>query len=277
LRHPILWKILAASGLVVGLTGTRAFATIPIDTPRVTQTGELGVTVSVRYTLGPSQHPGGTDDTGPYLRDGIVTIIAGPQQWTTNFSFASLSALPPNLPQIVPAGPKDGCGVAEPIAIVPLEGSRDPAVVVNTVIVVKGCLAVPHVFVPTGDASDQYAQATLYSETHPPRLRRGMGRYIPARATGSLRVARVRKIVLPNPRELASFGIHEIYILDGVDRYGTTTSIALDLPKPGELPDVGETIGLYNTAASGMLPGIRLSAEHEARFAVLPTPAPSHT
>jgi hypothetical protein len=273
LRHSILWAVLAGSGLVVALGSARAFPAVPVDAPRVTQTGDLGVTVVVRYTLTPSQHPGAQDDTGPYLRDGLVTITAGPQNWVSTFPFASLAALAPNLPQTVPAGVL--CGVAGPIAIEPLDGSRDPAVVVNTVIVVKGCLAVPHVFVPTGDASDQYAQATLYTETHPLRLRPGMGRYVPGRPASSLRVTRIRKIVLPNPRELASFGPHEIYVIDGVDARGAISSIALDRPRPGELPDAGETIGLYTTPTADFLPAMRLSAEHEARFAAQPSPAPS--
>jgi hypothetical protein len=276
LRHSILWAALAGSGLVIALGSARASSAIPIDTPRVVQTGDLGVTVGVRYTMRASDHPGMQDDPGPYLRDGLVTITAGPQNWTSTFPFASLAALAPNLPQIVPTGTKDGCGVAGPIAIEPLDGSRDPAVVVNTVIVVKGCLAVPHVFVPAGDASDQYAQATLYTETHPPKLRPGMGRYIPGRPAGSLRVTRIRKIVLPNPRELASFGPHEIYVIDGIDRSGATATIALDRPKPGELPDAGETIGLYNVPTAAFLPALRLSAEHEARFAALPSPTPAH-
>jgi hypothetical protein len=242
----------------------------------------LGIDVTLRYALKPSDHPGGEDDTGSYLASGLVAITAGPQRSQNIFTLASLKAVAPNFPQVFPVDSNSDCGASGPIAIEKLLDSKYPAVVVTTTIVVKGCLPIVHAFVPSTDTSTVYAPVVAYAVTHPIRPFRGM-RVIPFHPDGSLRVMRIRSIRLPNAPNGVPYAVHNwtIAILDGIGNGGKRATIALDRPGDGEMPDIGETIAIFNTPAADGRPSIRLSAGHEGRYqqahppaATLPTPPP---
>jgi hypothetical protein len=259
-----------------------AGAAPPDDPPRVVEASALGVDVSLRYHLHPADHPGGDDDTGPYLDTGAVAIDAGPAHTRTLFSLGSLHAIPPNYPQVFPAGEATNCGSAGPVAIEHLARATYPAVIVTTVIVVKGCAPVVHAFVPASDTAATYVPAPAYAVTHPLRPLLGL-RANPLLADATLRVTRVREIRLPEPPASEADGIRgwTVAIVDGTDAAGKPTVIAIDRPHADELPDLDETISLFKTPLSGLLPSIRLSAEHERRYtsahpqgAPLPTPPP---
>jgi len=265
---PRLACALVALGATLSFAAPRAFAAVPIDTPHVVQLGALGVDVTVRYRMLPPAHPEAAFDPGPYLGSGTVGITAGPARANTVVPFAALDALAPNLKQIVPSNSRDGCGVNGPIAIEKLSDSAFPAVVVNTVVIVKGCLAIAHVFVPLGATSATYALVTSYDVGHPLHPFLGAGRFIPPHADGSLRVSRVRRIVVPAPPANAGLDIADwtIAIVDGTDGRGKQATIALDRPKVDEVPDVGETLSIFKTPNAHLMPEIHLSPEHEARY-----------
>ena len=246
---------LLALGASLALASPGAFGAPSVDGPRVLQTGDLGVDVTLRYQLQPAAHPGGEDDPGPFLGSGEVAITAGTARANSIFPLASLDALAPNLPQNFPTDAATRCGSAGPMAIEKLDGSAYPAVVVTTVILVKGCLPLAHVFVPLDATSTTYQRVVSYDVAHRVNTFRGEGRMFMPRSDGSLKVTRIRQITLPNPPK------------------GDAAGITLDRPKPDETPDTGETVSIYNSHNADLLPVIRLSWGHEEHYQQLhPSP-----
>jgi hypothetical protein len=266
---------LLALGASLALASPGAFGAPSVDGPRVLQTGDLGVDVTLRYQLQPAAHPGGEDDPGPFLGSGEVAITAGTARANSIFPLASLDALAPNLPQNFPTDAATRCGSAGPMAIEKLDGSAYPAVVVTTVILVKGCLPLAHVFVPLDATSTTYQRVVSYDVAHRVNTFRGEGRMFMPRSDGSLKVTRIRQITLPNPPKGDAAGITPwtIAIIDGLDENGKPATIALDRPKPDETPDTGETVSIYNSHNADLLPVIRLSWGHEEHYQQLhPSP-----
>ena len=248
-------------------TCAAAASPAPVDAPRFVQMGDLGVDVTLRYQLEPPAHPGAEGDPGPFLRDGLVAITAGSRRTRNVYSLASLGALAPNLPQGIPTGSRDGCGANGPLAIEKLAGSAYPVVVVMTVIIVKGCLPVPHVFVPRSAASAAYQPAARFTVIH--QLRTFLGERIVVRHLDRiLHVTRVRGIVLPDPPVSVDFGIRNwnVAVVDGRDGHGKPLTIAVDRPNADETPAVGETLSLSDTETVDVASTIRLSSEHEERY-----------
>jgi hypothetical protein len=283
MRRPAILAQLLAIGASFALGASQAHsAPTPAGTQHIARQSALGVDVALRYQLHRADHPGGEDDPGPYLGDGLVAILAGPSRIKTVFPLATLDALPPNFPQIFPTDADSGCGASGPTAIENLSGAKYPAVVVTTVVIVKGCLPLAHVFVPESSTSARYVPVASYQVTHPARVFLGL-RPIPLYPDATLRVARVRSIQLPNAPASAAFSVHNwtIAIVDGTDGTGRPVTIALDRAAADELPNVAETLSIFNAKSAGLLATVRLSAAHERRYqgihppgAPLPTPPP---
>jgi hypothetical protein len=218
---------------------------------------DLGVRVRVTYDLHSSANPG-EDDTGPYLISGDVGILARGADQATVFPLASLGVLPPNPAQALPTGARDGCGLAGPIAIEKLDGSTFPAVVIGTVIKIKGCLPLAHVLVPKSDTATAYRSVQSYRIWHMPRLKPGYGTWHPPHPDNSLHVARVRVINLPNPPASAPEAVMgwTIAIIEGADASGQLLTIALDRPRASEIPKPLDTIGILSKAIDDELPSV---------------------
>jgi hypothetical protein len=166
------------------------------------------------------------------------------------------------------------------MAIEKLDGSAYPAVVVTTVIVVKGCMPLAHVFAPLDAHSTTYASLASYAVVHPMKLVRGEGRIVLPHLDATLHVTRVRQIVLPNPPATDPVGIRDwtIGIVDGTDANGKPVTIAVDRPKADEMPLIGENLSLYYAKGAGVLAAIRLGADHEETYQRMhASPAPSAT
>jgi len=244
----------APAAALIGVAATLAVACAGLSaeplTNRSVQRTALGIVVRIDYDLNPSRNPGGEADSGPYLKDGTVGILAGPARVRSVFALPSLGAGHPGVPQIIPSGPSDGCGSPGPIAIKPLASSAYPAVAVWTVIVGKGCLPVGHIFSPLSDTSASYKSVQLFSVVDNPGV---------SHSDGTLKVRRVRRFTIAKPAGVWYASEWTFALIDGTNRSGRAITIAIDVSRAAGLLSPGETLMLFQTRPN-QLPFVELPA-----------------
>lgn len=223
---------------------------------------ESGVRVAIVYRMRSPEFLG-EGSPGPTIAGGSIHVTTADRAFTINLTQIGI----PRSPSIFPAGVRDGCGAATPISF-NRTGDGRTYVVIETIVVGKGCLPQAHVI-------DVASQSLLpqYAMDHPFAHRNDVppSAFTPLR---SARVVRVDRMLIPSGDYRTPWPVTVVRTNSG--------AFMLDSPSLAETPKAGETIDigvLHDETFTAPIPHVdrvvRLREKHERMWLSLQTPVPA--
>lgn len=223
---------------------------------------DYGVRVAIDYRMRTPEFSGEASP-GPTIAGGSIRIVTNDRSFTLGLAQLGIA----RNPSIFPQGANSGCGAAKPVSFDHRSDGRT-YVIIETVIVGKGCLPQAHVI-------DVASQSVLpqYAIDHPFAHRND----VPASAFTSVRterVVRVDRMFIPSSDYRTPWPVtivrtrSQVFMLDSPSRAET--------PEPGETIDIGL---LHDETFTAPIPRVdrvvRLSGSHERAWLALQTPVPA--